>query len=722
MLYVSDPMPGGTSIPRPREPLFKASRKSSKAFAALCLLAFLSGGCSIRINRVVISGDGFASGAASDTTGSVPTGTPSASPSPTVALAISPTVLVMGQSQSATLKSTGGSGGSSFSIQGASLGSTIGAGSGVLTAGSTSGTITVRVTDSAGATSDATVTILQPTDNAGIVQWLRADALALADGAAVATWTDSTGTYNAAQGTASYRPVYKANIFGTKPSVRFDGVQTYLTSSAIPASGAGGRTVFTVIRNGSAATNSATANVWFWGGTSFYSQEYSLAFKSSISANPGSSNIGMDYYCSTTVLSRDCFASNVPSSTTAPLVITNSYDGTTDRIYINGVLAGSRTITLATATTSAFTLGYRGGAGTYFGGDVGEVISYNSALGTSARESIECYLSSKYSIPVRNSLGCGGSTLKLPVPATGTVVQASGTLTLAAAGGYPPYSYAVSSGGGTIGSSSGVFTAAASAGSSVVTVTDAAGATDTITLTTTAFPRPLTWFKPEGLTGYADGAPVYRWPDSSGSGYDASNYSSATSPVYKASILNSLPVVRFNGTSQFLVAGAIPATGANPRTLVAVIVNGTPTTTVNSTVVGYGDWGNWGTDWGIGFSLNSTTSSTGTSNLGISMNCNSSTRCMASSETPDAGARTVIAIYDGTAHSVYVNGVLKGTLTQGINTNGNGNIGLTLGALRLGASAWYQGDIAEVLSFSSALSATDRQALEAYLRAKYNHY
>jgi hypothetical protein len=62
--------------------------------------------------------------------------------------------------------------------------------------------------------------------------WLRADDLALADGAAVATWPDASGYGNdVAQANAAKRPAYKVNIFGTQPAVLFDGTSDLLATS-----------------------------------------------------------------------------------------------------------------------------------------------------------------------------------------------------------------------------------------------------------------------------------------------------------------------------------------------------------------------------------------------------------------------------------------------------------------------------------------------------------
>lgn len=67
-----------------------------------------------------------------------------------------------------------------------------------------------------------------PKKLANLGSWWKADSLALNDGDAISTWTDSNLSNNAT-GVTTTRPLYKANIFGTKPVVRFDGTDDILT-------------------------------------------------------------------------------------------------------------------------------------------------------------------------------------------------------------------------------------------------------------------------------------------------------------------------------------------------------------------------------------------------------------------------------------------------------------------------------------------------------------
>jgi hypothetical protein len=87
--------------------------------------------------------------------------------------------------------------------------------------------------------------------------------------------------------------------------------------------------------------------------------------------------------------------------------------------------------------------------------------------------------------------GSGGGPGALPPPASLTLqaaasVDAGTKLTIQPSGGTTPYTYKVTSGGGTIDGSSGVFTAPGTAGTTVIQATDAAGNTKQETLTINA--------------------------------------------------------------------------------------------------------------------------------------------------------------------------------------------------------------------------------------------
>jgi len=84
-----------------------------------------------------------------------------------------------------------------------------------------------------------------PTDVTGLKLWLKAEDLALADGAAVAQWNDASGLGNhVSQAVAVQQPTYWSKAIAGLPAVRCDGIQQALSRSAM-FNGAAGISVFT---------------------------------------------------------------------------------------------------------------------------------------------------------------------------------------------------------------------------------------------------------------------------------------------------------------------------------------------------------------------------------------------------------------------------------------------------------------------------------------------
>jgi chitodextrinase len=95
---------------------------------------------------------------------------------------------------------------------------------------------------------ESTLDVPDPTDVAGLVWWLKADSLSLADGDPVATWADSsTEADDATQGTAGNRPTYQTNEINSLPIVRFDGTDDFLT---VTKGAYATWTIFFVAKNG----------------------------------------------------------------------------------------------------------------------------------------------------------------------------------------------------------------------------------------------------------------------------------------------------------------------------------------------------------------------------------------------------------------------------------------------------------------------------------------
>jgi len=96
----------------------------------------------------------------------------------------------------------------------------------------------------------------RPSDFSNLEFWWKADSFALADGTAIggagSEWQDqSANNRDAVQGTAGAQPLFKTNIFGAMPSIRFDGSDDCLE---FPVSTWSPSVAFTILVVGKAVT------------------------------------------------------------------------------------------------------------------------------------------------------------------------------------------------------------------------------------------------------------------------------------------------------------------------------------------------------------------------------------------------------------------------------------------------------------------------------------
>ena len=206
------------------------------------------------------------------------------------------------------------------------------------------------------------------------------------------------------------------------------------------------------------------------------------------------------------------------------------------------------------------------------------------------------------------------------------------------------------------------------------------------------------------------------WSDLSGNGRDATQATAAKKPTYKTGILNGRPVVRFDGTDDYLDVPdfAYTLTGLT----VAVVTTGTNTQgrwpfahyEVN------GDQRSWGISHSseslnklkVNISADGTT--TNLKNYAGSTNINTGSHIMAfifQTDTlalcVDGATETPVKHQDSTVNSLH-------------DSTGN----LTVGAmLNTTAVNFWDADIAEVVMYDRALSAAERRRVEKYLGMKY---
>jgi hypothetical protein len=226
-----------------------------------------------------------------------------------------------------------------------------------------------------------TLSSFDPTMLAGLKGWWKADSLALSDGAAVPSWSDSSGFGNTM--TPAYgAPIIKTNIIAGKQVVRFSGANQAMQYGAQIITGP--YTVFAV----SAAANNTQTGAIFNSGTSGPQTNLIDAVGDAVWRTR--SNVG----AVADAIEVGGMAVGVWNS------FTGDWDGSNIHLYRNGLLK---------ATTAISSEGYGHGLNfigfdgtqvvSFFAGDVAEVLIYNTALSTTDRQKVEAYLKAKYGLP-----------------------------------------------------------------------------------------------------------------------------------------------------------------------------------------------------------------------------------------------------------------------------------------------------------------------------------
>ena len=225
------------------------------------------------------------------------------------------------------------------------------------------------------------------------------------------------------------------------------------------------------------------------------------------------------------------------------------------------------------------------------------------------------------------------------------------------------------------------------------------------------------WYKADAITGLSDGDPVSTWSDESASGWDATA-SSTDRPTYKTSILNGLPVVRFNGTDHYLALGAVDASrNVSGSTIYAVLQT-------DVTAATFRCW------WFTGIA-GSTSSARTLANLSSVARIGG--RTLDSDSFASVSVTTNVPVSSWVLHGgVFDNA--NGTMAQFVQASANGTASLgssgttsntASSAVMIGtngnasSTAFFDGDIAEIVFAHQALGTTDREKLEGYLAHKW---
>lgn len=229
----------------------------------------------------------------------------------------------------------------------------------------------------------------------GMKVWLRADAGVVRQGTEVVSWEDQSGNNRTAQQTnVTLRPKWVSSGMNEKASVRFDGVNDYLSGTTGYDARTSNTTIISVHRRTVMSAWSAPVSLASGG----YGEPL-LTWKNEtwqLGANDvGRAETGVYVSSGSSVQGKYLLSSVSRSGGTngngATLSVRN-YDGQTE-------LATSGTQSWASSAATGYYLGRHWAPGpTYLKGEVAEALIYDRALTSEERVQVENYLKEKYGL------------------------------------------------------------------------------------------------------------------------------------------------------------------------------------------------------------------------------------------------------------------------------------------------------------------------------------
>lgn len=207
-----------------------------------------------------------------------------------------------------------------------------------------------------------------------------------------------------------------------------------------------------------------------------------------------------------------------------------------------------------------------------------------------------------------------------------------------------------------------------------------------------------------GVTTASDGDVVQTWSDQSGNSNDAIQNTPGRKPTYKTNIINGLPVIRFDGTTDsLLVSNIAPESGKR----MTIFIVSTPTSGYSGALLSTYPAG--------GLGVQSVTSSFGGPIYKFYLDAWS----LASEYDSSSPNIQTLVRSANTSVDFYRNGIFRETLT-GIFNNSLPSNPLGIGAGTDSTSGIYRGDIAEIIIYNRALNSTEIEDINTYLKTKYS--
>ena len=237
--------------------------------------------------------------------------------------------------------------------------------------------------------------------------------------------------------------------------------------------------------------------------------------------------------------------------------------------------------------------------------------------------------------------------------------------------------------------------------------------------TASRLPQTCLWVSADQLSGFNNGDSVSTWSDLSGHG---NNLSSSSHPTFVTNAINGLPALHFTAgslsgdsytTGQYMTTNA---TALGNYSVIALVRQSSPTGKFKVAV----SWGGGAYNYWCGYIPDDSSQSY----PGAFVPASDSHNDIHATYVDDTDWHIGEGIFNGTHLSGWA--TTHEAVAAGIGASGNSNGGssalsgttVTVGCY-YGNSIFWNGDVAEVILFNSALSDSDRQVVESYLIYKY---
>lgn len=216
-----------------------------------------------------------------------------------------------------------------------------------------------------------------------LARWSADDITPQADNTALTTWTDSVSAIAATQGTGVFRPLYRTNRIGTKPSVQFSGSQFLSAANATLNASIDSHigSVFVVFKSQGASTY----GVLFLGGSYFMYAD---------NTNVGNFNAPANLGKTIPYAGQTAF-STIGATVTKP----DATGGGTgqQRYFINGGGVTMNSLAMSSAGTTSVQMGCDPGVNFGFVGEIFEVVYWSTKLNPAQLLQCEKWACDKYS-------------------------------------------------------------------------------------------------------------------------------------------------------------------------------------------------------------------------------------------------------------------------------------------------------------------------------------